>query len=497
MSDAAQPMKVDSLERYLESVRSSGNTVRPVLIPVSTSLPHDLPADQINAFQSLDANEVNFWWHREMAAVSERAPWQHALNNMLVANCRADMLNHYWWHFLRASNSKEDMVSYVPSHQYGLADRRIRLSVGRYLSKFYSDYLTPAQIRDVVNLSQQDKVLFATGRAEIRRVYEEGPRSCMKDAVHGTTHSCEVYGYQYPSGDYEFAVAYLERDNQITARALVAMKPKVFVRHYGDDGPVLASKLKSMGYVQKSSMGHYALRLLEIDNPCGSGYLMPYLDGDDDFIEHMDGYWVWNESRGLSACNADGVIDGEDRELCAWCDNSELAEDMYTVLDQNNNEMLVCDSCCNNHFIDAVSNRYGHNAYVHEDAVVENQSNGSYYATWVLDSFNIVEDRNGEYWFIDDVTWLEYRNEYACPNDDVVQLHDGDWALLDDTVRLYDDDYALAEDAVELADGDYALAGDAVELANGTYVLAHGTAEDENDPAQRGACEQKELEVTQ
>jgi hypothetical protein len=94
-------------------------------------------------------------------------------------------------------------------------------------------------------------------------------------------------------------------------------------------------------------------------------------------------------------------------------------------------------------------------------------------------------DSRGDHFHHDDVSWVQSSHDYI-PNDDIVEingtaydrerddvvyLHDGDYALMDDAVQLHDGDYALCDDAVELPDGDYVLRVDATENKDGTWSV--------------------------
>lgn len=84
-----------------------------------------------------------------------------------------------------------------------------------------------------------------------------------------------------------------------------------------------------------------------------------------------------------------------------------------------------------------------------------------------------------------DVSWLDTassfipnedivligRVAYDRESDDVVELHDGDYALTDDVVCLRGGGYALCDDAVELPDGGYVLRVNATENKDGTWSV--------------------------
>jgi hypothetical protein len=101
-------------------------------------------------------------------------------------------------------------------------------------------------------------------------------------------------------------------------------------------------------------------------------------------------------------------------------------------------------------------------------------------------------DLFGGWYHCDHVTYSNHHDDYIPDdevltlhngvvtyreNDDVVELHDGEWAFVDDAVGLHDGNFALNNDAVELHDGDFALDDDAFELHDGSYALWDDTVE--------------------
>jgi hypothetical protein len=125
-----------------------------------------------------------------------------------------------------------------------------------------------------------------------------------------------------------------------------------------------------------------------------------------------------------------------------------------------------------------------------------------YLGEWVLDESSVhtacgafvwddcddlVELRNGDYCLIENTVSMHdetyvYDNDYRV---DLVQLHDDTWADRnnDDVVQLYDDMWALRGDAVELHDGTFALDDDddVVEVDGAHYLSADAPSDDEDD----------------
>ena len=70
-----------------------------------------------------------------------------------------------------------------------------------------------------------------------------------------------------------------------------------------------------------------------------------------------------------------------------------------------------------------------------------------------------------------------------CYSNEVIKLHNGEYALSDDCQELHNGEYALSDDCQELHDGTYALTDDCQELHDGTYALT-----DDPAPTQLELC---------
>lgn len=469
-------------------------------------LPQGLTEDEVRDFYSVP-NEINFWMQREAIRFLEGIymvcqPIAKALRNQPDAI----RLRHFT-HMLHTSIEDTTMVAYTPDHKYGIADRQVKMKIGRYLQKFYADVFSQEQIRDIANNVQGGRVEWAYGSAEIRRVYENGPSSCMVSCGdHNGTHPVEVYGYQYADGSYQFGLAYMtDIAGKITARCLCDLKSKKYTRFYGDDGPILGSKLNELGYAKVSSMDDLGCRLKDVGEYRGQP-IMAYLDGDGKNVdkkydrERNQSYWLWCENGHYCADEPDGLLDEDDEEedsvYCECC-NSHVPDDDARYSDYHN--YSVCDSCAGDDYVWAYYRRGNDTTLVYHESVIE--VGGDYYVddSSVLSYHDIITREDGEYDFesnckqLYDNRWVEYDHE------DLVCLIDGDYALADDddVVRLINGDYALdTDDIVELEndhgyalkdsdsiveiDGDWYHKGDdAVALHKGEWMLAEDVEDDD------------------
>lgn len=86
-------------------------------------------------------------------------------------------------HYAHVSTEQGGMVAYTETPQKGVADRQTRVKAGRYLTKFFSDVLTPAEIETWANRLEAavkgEEVVITTDTDVIEAVYEGGPESCM------------------------------------------------------------------------------------------------------------------------------------------------------------------------------------------------------------------------------------------------------------------------------------------------------------------------------
>ncbi len=68
------------------------------------------------------------------------------------------ILNALWWlenkhthndHFVHVSTEKSDMIAYTPDEKSGEQDKQTRTTMGRYLTKYFSEILDGQQIGDI------------------------------------------------------------------------------------------------------------------------------------------------------------------------------------------------------------------------------------------------------------------------------------------------------------------------------------------------------------
>lgn len=297
----------------------------------------------------LTAAEVAEWERRELARFTTGeytlVPWS----------------GQSWWygpqqdlrHFTHLSRSQPGLLAYSFSAEHGVADRQTRCKPGRYLKRYYGEVVSP---QDISKMSAQLSALqgstleFARTREDIRRVYENGPRSCM--SAHASEyrsssgsatliHPCEVYATP------DVAVAYLRTpDGTIKCRTLTRTEPKQYTVVYGDGGgysEVFVGLLHAEGYTE--DFGFHGVRLLRIPTAHRHpGWAGPYLDCRPHGVEYVDDtYWRLVDT-GEFRCESQYGMMLDSCPECAGCDRTLEPDYVYTAPDGS----TWCEGCYSN-----------------------------------------------------------------------------------------------------------------------------------------------------
>jgi len=277
-------------------------------------------------------------------------------------------------------------IAYTPNEEYLVQDRQVTMKMGRFFNKFFSDLLTPEQIKQIAttNMSKQRFTLqFAETREGIRWVYENGPHSCMghyaSDFETDDVHPVEAYA----TPDIAVAYVYDEVKGQVTARTCVNKNNNTWNRVFGEES-LIRHQLEELGFSKDidALYGCRLLRILEDDKFVG-----PYVDADENWpiVEYDNDYLMVHE-RGTSvgACynsyNSGGFIT-DTRPTCDVCGRQTDSEDMHNCdhcvddvcddcVNTTHDDHILCDHCFNRHTITARDEDGDFtNLYNHEFAV--------------------------------------------------------------------------------------------------------------------------------
>jgi len=277
-----------------------------------------------------------------------------------------------WWaerpeemrhHYAHVSKEKETMVAFTESPEKGEQDRQTRIRAGAYLTRFFSNILTPQEIQfwcRVFNGDNEESASFSLAKTpdEIEEIYKNGPASCMSCDFRGV-HPSRVYG------GFDLAIAYIKKsadyhDEPIASRALVWPERKIYGRIYPtperyDTGARrdsamreharLEKALRAEGY-ESGSLGSFnGARIAAI--PLGdSSYAMPYLDGSYCVTLSSCGEFFTMSRHGEhGAQETNGQIDLDGGMICESCEDRMSEDDSYSVNTGRNHSESWCRDC--------------------------------------------------------------------------------------------------------------------------------------------------------
>ena len=349
-------------------------------------------------------------------------------------------------HFLHVADSDISKIAYTENPKKGDLDRQTVTTIGRYIKK-YSDLSDP-DIALISNLYRKivmddQEIKFARTREEIRRVYENGPSSCMShDIDYYSTdgvHPSEVYATESVS------VAYMERVNsdgstRITARTVCNEISKYFVRFYGDEDTMYPI-MKSMGY---SSGDLEGCSLLRID--VKGTVVCPYLDGGCDRVDIGETH-LEIQSDGVHCADSErGVL--EQPSVCGHCDERHDSEEYHSA-----HHDIEIGECCIDQYTYAITGRLRGDWFLSGE-VEYYEYDYDNYTTDGLSAHNLVLFE-GEVYNEDDMIYSELDQEYYPDNYDLIHFsvkHGGR-----DCTHLYQDDIHSVEEGLYHVDDLYEI----------------------------------------
>lgn len=308
-----------------------------------------------------------------------------------------------FYHDVHQSEDDPNQISYNRSIDGIRRNIQTRTRPGKYLTQFFSDVLSPSDIK----YWAERQIAAATCTAELKfienndpdgwiDIYARGPSSCMRGKRAVQVYALEGNGLR---------LAYLLAGEDIVSRCIVVDgtnddEVKGWVRIYSTEQrweTTMRDMLEAAGYDQRTNMNGVKLQLIEASN----GYVCPYIDygsGGDQTVSVDESEGVLIVGGGdLDATSTDGTVNGGER--CACCDETGFSEDAMTYIECE--DQYVCPSCRDNDYTYAYGRRY-EDWFPNED-VIYCESNGCYYhQDWYGNHDIVYVESRDEYYHIDD-----------------------------------------------------------------------------------------------
>jgi hypothetical protein len=308
----------------------------------------------------------------------------------------------------------------------GDSDRKALVTtIGKYLTRHWPDVPSDL-IRDIVaQFTYGGAITITTDMDSMIAVVNGGPRSCMSNSFHI---ECDDRVDRHPYAVYDpslgWSMAIRAEGDEVLGRCLIWTDPddpaeKGYVRSYkrerdersasGAD-EAIESYLNSHGYTKWRAWRH-GTPLMKYSTRQG-GYLMPYIDGQTQRVEDNGETFRIDDSGDYDASNTSGTINAYDC-TCDDCGAGFNDGDGYwTGIHEDNH---VCQDCRDDHYTYAYSRR-GNEYYIHSDDVIE--VGGEYYHVDYLSDNNIVELHDGDYADLDNAVYIESEDAYYLHDDD-------------------------------------------------------------------------------
>ena len=248
-------------------------------------------------------------------------------------------------HFVHLAENPE-LIAYTQNAEKGAADIQTPIKVGAYLMKYFplmSQDNVQAIVLEHSNFHAPKSFQLATSAADIVRVFNEGPRTCMARPAsyyESHVHPATVYG------DSDLAAAYLtDTHGGISARALVWPAKKRTGRAYGDSTRLIHA-LRQAGYTDDTDFYGAKVRKIECEN---TGQLvLPYMDYWQN-LSHFDADFLMIDRHGEITADQTNGLESYDRYTCDRCENTVDDDQLASVYIDQGYTAVWCCRCVTNH----------------------------------------------------------------------------------------------------------------------------------------------------
>lgn len=405
-------------------------------------------------------------WHWRLQIVHELHPVVNAAFKLTDPKDYQQLCME-WPH---TSVSDVTRLAFTPDDRAGVADRQTVTTVGKYLTRHFPA-LPDHSVRDLVaKYATASTFSVSSAIEDIVAAAQDGPPSCMQwtesEVDYAGHHPYEAYDPKYG-----WAIAVRRDGNSINGRALVMEREgrKYFVRtfqrprsasqRYSEVDEQLNQWLTAQGYEHLGGWANEKLAYLESSDR-NYDFVAPYIDGHTQNVDedYQDGHrCLCITDDGVFKCtDTNGGYTEIGGCTCEDC-GRRVSEDETRGVGYHNDRSV--GECCIDEYTLAVGRR-GEEYWVPNNEAVE--CDGEYYDSQYTSDNNIVCLHDGEYASIDDAICIESQGEWYRTDDDaIVEDHNDEWQMRDDCVELENGDWALSDDAWCCeASGEYYLSDD-------------------------------------
>lgn len=458
-----------STEQTLPTPIIQSSWFKPVTAPYPNTLPlytvEQYDAAKMLGYMIIYSTEFeckHAWFNRERDKYRLHPVIKAALKLTWPANVQT--LIEQWPH---VSVEDANRLAYTRSHEHGVADRQTVTSVGKYLRQHFPT-LKDHDLRGLTALyAGNDEFKIVTmmdGKDGMLDLLYRGPDSCMRDDSEEEAF-CPEHPYRAYDPQYGWGLAVRMRGNAVMGRALINKVEedhrKIFVRSYAriegslrsETDHALETWLKGNGYARANSWEGCRLAKVRRDNLHYHNfeYSVPYIDGSCQTVSERMNYLIIENGGEWLCNNTNGDADNHGME-CPCCGSRVHEDDMVGV------GVYCDDSVCNNCIMDSYASVYGRRGeeyYIPNDYIVE--ADGCMYDPDYLSDNDIVELHNGDYTHLDNAVYIESADAYYLADSiDIVYAQDTEaYELREDCWQCNQSDmwYTNEVDYVEV-DGD-------------------------------------------
>jgi len=219
-------------------------------------------------------------------------------------------------------NCGDGMLAFTENPTKGQLDLQLKLSVSKYLAR-YCDWMPGDKISAIAGKFAADTYTLTIEQTKEAFIFAyEGQEVMSESSLHVScmAKTTDSYGtpvhpaavYYTGSRSDSLSIAYIRdphNPNKVLARALVWPDKETFVRLYGTSETMritLREKLEAAGFTRDDDFSGARLRRIEMNG--GSRFVMPYIDGDCQYVDDHGDYFEIVGSGDYSATETRGYI---------------------------------------------------------------------------------------------------------------------------------------------------------------------------------------------